>query len=149
MVKRITNKEKCRRLGVGIMQIIHDGRPHGRKDGSIPTKPTIPCPDVLEAVVLEDVEKWLSVNRIMFDRNNVGAGDLDGEGIRRYGIKSGGDIIGCLPNGIHLEIECKRGKGGVLSLGQQNRGTKVRQNNGVYLIVHSAEELEIMMRGLI
>lgn len=149
MPKRLTNKEKCRRLGTGILQIIKDGKPHGRKDGSILTKPTIPCPDVLEAVVLKDVEEWLGKNRIMYDRNNTGVGQLNGMGnMYRYGIKSGGDIIGCLPNGIHFEIECKRGQGGEMNLDQQKRRTKVRQNNGIYLIVHSVEELECMMQEI-
>jgi len=110
---------------------------------AISTHPTIPCPDVLEHVVLADCMAWLRKRKIMCDRNNVGMFNVPGtSGMCRFGIKFGGDIMGCLPNGRHLEVECKRGSGGSLSVGQQARRKKVLMNNGVYLVVHSVEELE-------
>lgn len=146
-------RDKLNRLGEGILHIRdhgYDKRLPGRKDGGIQTKPLVPCPDVLEAEVLKAVMTWLKRNRILCDRNNVGSGDLDNRGaIHSYGIKDGGDIIGCLPNGLHLEIEVKRGRGSVLSLGQQQRRDKVRKNKGVYLVVHGVPELELLMKELI
>ena len=53
--------------------------------------------------------------------------------------------MGCLPNGRHFEVEVKRGRGGSLSSGQQKRKRKIMSNNGVYLIVHSVEELEKLL----
>jgi hypothetical protein len=145
--------DKMRRLGEGILHIRDHGygkRLPGRKDGGISTKPIIPCPDVVEAEVLKAVMTWLKRNRILCDRNNVGSGDLDNRGaIHSYGVKYGGDIMGCLPDGIHFEIECKRGSGGVLSMGQQQRRDKVRKNHGVYLVVHGLPELEFLMKGLL
>lgn len=147
----MNKKEKFRRMGEGIINIRNHGTPKvGRADGSIGTKPSVPCPDVLEAVVLDEVESWLGRNRIVYDRNNTGSGDIRGDGrIFRYGIKDAGDIIGLLPSGRHLEIECKRGRGGSWSLGQQERCKKIRENNGIYMVVHGACELEILMGELL
>jgi hypothetical protein len=121
----------------------------GRKDGSIGTKPTIPCEDVLENVVQEECIEWLGKHGIIGDRNNVGTFSVPGSGMRRFGIKDAGDWIGLLPNGRHIEIEFKRGKGGSLSNGQQKRKRKIMSNNGVYLIVHSAEELEKLLMPIL
>lgn len=146
MPKRRTKKDLIRMLGKGYVDTIHHGSPQGRVDGSVGTKPTVLCENVLEKEVLNKCMHWLKVNRILCDRNNTGAGDIDGTGRTfRYGIKDAGDIIGCLPDGKHFEIECKRGKGGTLSLGQQKRMKKVRANNGVYIIVHGEPELKKLM----
>lgn len=149
----MNKRQKLKRLGDGILHIRDHGfgkRIPGRKDGAEATKPMIPCPDVLEAEVLKAVMMWLKRNRIQCDRNNVGSGDLDNRGeIHSYGIKYGGDIMGCLPNGVHFEIECKRGSGGTLSLGQQERRDLIRKNKGVYLVIHGTPELELLMRGLL
>jgi hypothetical protein len=148
--KRKTKKERVRILGKGICDIIHHGKPQGRKDGSVGTKPTVPCADVKEDVVLDGVSTWLGMHRILYDRNNTGSGDLRGDGRTfRYGIKDAGDIIGCLPNGKHFELELKRGRGGSWSLGQQQRCDKVKLNNGVYLLIHGVPELETMFLPLL
>jgi len=77
--KRKTKKEKTRILGKGIVDIIHHGKPQGRVDGSVGTKPTVWCEDVLEDDVKNECSKWLAARRIMFDRNNVGMGDIGGD----------------------------------------------------------------------
>jgi hypothetical protein len=61
-----------------------------------------------------------------------------------YGIKNSGDIHGMLKNnwGKHFEIECKRGSGGRLSAGQQQRRKDVRANDSLYFVCHGVEELE-------
>lgn len=103
---------------------------------------------MLEADVLRGCMQWLKSHSIVCDRNNTGLIDVRG-GKMRFGIKGGGDIIGCLPNGRHYEIECKRGRGGSLSPGQQQRKRKIMSNNGVYLIVHSVEELEKLLMPIL
>ncbi len=139
MTKRPTKKQTFQSYHDHILQ-----KPTKRK--SIPTKPTIACEDVLEHEVLSGCMSWLSKRRIIGDRNNVGKFDPRDTGeLMQFGIVDGGDWIGLLPNGRHLEIECKRGRGGTLSVGQQKRRKKILMNNGVYLIVHSAEELELLM----
>ncbi|KKN71946.1 hypothetical protein LCGC14_0415920 [marine sediment metagenome] len=120
----------------------------GRKDDSIGTKPTIPCPDVPESVVLKNCLEWLHKRGIVCDRNNTGLIDVRG-GKMLFGIKGAGDIVGCLPSGRHFEIEVKRGRGGSLSSGQQKRKRKIMSNNGVYLIVHSVGELEKLLMSIL
>jgi len=149
-IARLTQAQKKKMLGKGICDIIHHGKPQGRKDGSVGTKPTVLCDDVKEDVVLDEVTSWLGKHRILYDRNNTGSGDLRGDGrMFRYGIKDGGDIMGCLPNGIHFELELKRGRGGTWSDGQQKRCAKVRTNKGVYLLIHGVPELETMFLPLL
>jgi len=99
-----------------------------------------------EAEVLKDCIAWCKHNRLVADRMNVGAGALGESGYRTYGIKGAGDIIGLLHNGRHFEIECKSGKGGVWSDAQQKRREKIVNSNGLYVVVHSVEELEMLMK---
>lgn len=112
------------------------------KDGSIATHSVVPVPDLLESVVLKGCINWLKRHRIFCNRHDAGAGDVSGAGYATYGIKGAGDIIGLLPNGIHFEIEVKRGSGGRLSKGQQKRQKDIWANCGLYYVVHGVSELE-------
>jgi hypothetical protein len=137
------------KLGAGIAKMVRAKRlgiPHkpGRKDGGIPTKPAVPCKDVKEAVVLEECMSWLIRHRCGAWRMNVTAADLDGGGIRQFGIKGAGDILACY-NGRYIEIECKRGRGGILSTNQQRHREQVLRYGGLYLVIHGVEELEFFM----
>lgn len=116
-------------------------RPHA-KDGSIATHSVVSVPDLSEAIVLQDCLKWLKQHRIVANRNNVGSGQMGESGFYSYGIKNAGDIIGLTKRGIHFEIEVKRGRGGRLSVGQQKRMLMIRENNGIYLVIHGIAELE-------
>ncbi len=119
-------------------------RPQRRaKDGSIPTHPVVSCPDIPEREVLKQCLKWLRARRVFHDRHDCGSGP----GHARYGIKGAGDIIGILPDGRHLEVECKKGKGGQLSKEQQERMQGVRETAGQYWICHGVPELEVCWRG--
>lgn len=120
------------------------------KDGSVPTHPVIEvrCP-YPEKDVLHDCLIWLRKHKIFCNRHDSGGADIAGAGHAIYGIKSAGDIIGLLPNGIHFEIECKAGKGGRLSAGQQRRMLDIQHNNGLYFVVHGLPELEYYFEGLI
>ena len=132
---------KCIKTGIKVKR-------SGAKDGSIPTHPVVPVDETKsEADVLKDCTAWLKHHGIMCDRNNVGAGVMGASGFHSYGIKDGGDIIGWFPNGIHFEVECKRGAGGRLSKGQQKRIRDVRDGNCYYFIVHGAEELKYYFEG--
>lgn len=145
-MKKQTKKQKFNDLANAVGQI-RRGEPVrriGAKDGSIPTHSVVPVnPKLLEAEVLSDCIRWLRRHYIFYNRHDVGAGDIAGMGYATYGIKFAGDIIGILkPNGKHFEIECKRGSGGRLSVGQQKRVRDVRDNGGLYFVVHGVEELE-------
>jgi hypothetical protein len=52
------------------------------------------------------------------------------------------DLTGILPNGIRLEVECKRRFGGVQSQAQKEWQKFIEENNGIYLLVHSGKELK-------
>jgi len=116
------------------------------KDGSITVKPRMDVPPYPESTVLKECMSWLKERGIMADRNNVGTGSVGTSGIYSYGIKSGGDIFVVLKGGIHMEIECKSGKGGRWSIGQQKRKSKVESRNAIYIIVCGVTELEDYFR---
>lgn len=150
MAKPPTKKQKLDNCYEVYHHAKHGTRPTRKaRDGSIPTHPVVPVPDILERDVLKECIKWLKSHHIFCDRHDCGAGNVSGAGYATYGIKHAGDIHGILPNGIHLEIECKRGKGGRLSIWQQKRMADVRATNGVYLVVHGVAELEFLMKGLV
>lgn len=136
-----------------IIKAMKEDKPIKRthaKDGSIATHPVI---DIVfpksEKIVLSMCLEWLKIKRIFCKRSNVGAGEFGSSGYRVYGIVGSADITGLLPNGIRLEIECKAGKGGRLSKAQQKWMRDIRNNNGLYFIVHDVEELEYYFKELI
>ena len=131
---------------------IHEGKKVKRsiaKDGSIATHAVVSVLPSLEAEVLKNCLSWLKAHGILADRNNVGSGQMGESGFYSYGIKNAGDIVGALKTGQHFEIECKRGKGGRLSIGQQKRIKKVHKNNCLYFVVHGLPELEYYFAELI
>lgn len=151
MAKKRTVAQKKQDL-FDVYKCLREGRPVKEsiaKDGSIATHSVVPVmPGLSEATVLSDCVEWLRARGVIADRNNTGFGDIGGTGaMYRYGIVNGGDIIGVLQSGIHLEIECKKSNGGRLSTGQQKRMEKVRGNNGAYFVVHGTEELEFYMEN--
>ena len=115
---------------------------------SISTHPVVSVPNKSEAKVLAECLHWLKQHRVFHNRHDCGAGDL-GHGFATYGIKHSGDIHGILLSGVHFEVECKRGGGGRLSEGQQQRMWDVRATGGEYWVVHGVEELVHYMRGLV
>ena len=145
-MKKQTKAQKFADLANVIKQI-NAGEPVkriGRKDGSIGTKPVVPCPVLPEKEVLVECMQWLRLRCIFHNRHDAGAGDIAGYGYATYGIKGSGDIHGMLKHrgGQHFELECKAGKGGTLSAGQRKRMHQVRDNGGLYFVVHGIPELE-------
>lgn len=130
-----------------IAHIVMHGAKQKRKDGSVKTVPVLKT-DQSEHQVLAECMSWLRRRNIIADRNNVGMFET-GSGPRRFGIKDAGDIIGLLPSGKHLEIECKRGSGGRLSVEQQKRQQRIIESRGIYLVIHSVAELESMIEPLL
>ena len=122
----------------------------GTKDGSIATHPVVQVnPKLLEKDILRDCIVWLNRHYIFHNRHDSGSfQNIHGQW-GTYGIKGAGDIIGLLETGQHFELECKRGLGGRLSLEQQKRMKQIRENNGLYFVVHGIEELEYYFKDLI
>jgi len=121
----------------------------GTKDGSIATHPVVEVFNHPEKVVLASCLTWLYARNIFCNRHDAGSFQNQHGQWGTYGIKGSGDIIGLLKTGQHFEIECKRGSGGRLSAKQQKRMQQIRENNGLYFVVHGVEELEYYMRDLI
>ena len=110
-----------------------------RKDGSLPTHPTHPI-EKPEAEVLAECLEYLRRKGYQADRQNNGKFYTNG-GWHTYGIVGSGDIIGMTEEGRHIEVECKAGMWGVWKIEQQRRCERVRRHKGLYLLVHSVEEL--------
>ena len=105
--------------------------------------------DKSEADVLKECLSWLKIHHIFVNRMNVGSGTLGAGGFHTYGIAGAGDIVGLLQNGRHLEVECKAGRGGVMSVKQLKREADITKNNGIYIVVHSVAELEYYLEDVI
>lgn len=126
-----------------IAHIVKHGERQKRKDGGVQVKPTILCDNIPESEVLKDVISLCNRLQIRVRRNNVGKFFIDGKW-REYGIKHAADLIGNIGS-LYIEIECKKGKGGVWSRGQQVHAEKVRSSGGIYVLVHSAEECRLLI----
>lgn len=144
-MKRQTKKQKFNDFANAYHQM-RRGEPVkriGAKDGSIRTHPVVPVdPKKLEHEVLADCLAWLKKHHVFCNRHDCGTVDVVGAGWAVYGIKNSGDIHGLNRQGIHFELETKRGSGGRLSEGQQKRKQMIQKNNGIYLIIHGWQELE-------
>ena len=125
------------------------GRKGVRKDGSIGTKPVVSVDsNATEDEVEELCNSWLERHGCVMDRLNNGAGVLgNSPNYYTYGIIGGGDQVGMLPGGRHLEVEYKKGKGGSLSRAQIDRMARVKRGGGVYIVVHGLPELEHKLKG--
>lgn len=145
-MKKQTKAQKFNDLANAVQQINAGKKVKriGAKDGSIASKLVVPCPDLPERDIKKQCIAWLRKHHIFCNGHDTGAGDIAGMGYATYGIKGSGDIHGMLRehHGQHFEIECKKGKGGRLSKGQIKRMHDVRDNGGLYFVVHGVPELE-------
>ena len=101
-----------------------------------------------ENIVLSQCLKYLEVLQIYHWRNNTGALKI-GRRFIRFGFPGSSDILGILPDGRFLAIECKREKGGRLSEAQKDFISRINDNGGVAMCVHSLEELQENMRKIL
>lgn len=110
-------------------------------------------PPVSEAVVLKACLDYLTkVRRVRAWRQNSGTAQYaahavpayGGEVIRprrvAFGLRGAADITGILPDGRRLEVECKR-PGGRQEPHQKKFQAMIEENNGVYILARSADEL--------
>jgi len=146
MKRRQTKLQKFNDLANAIGQIRRGDKVKriGAKDGSIRTHAVVPvrCP-YPECDVVHDCLVWLRKHHIFCNRHDAATLQNNRGQYGTYGIKGSGDIHGMLKNnwGKHFEIECKRGSGGILSVGQQKRMRDVHANDSLYFVVHGVEEL--------
>lgn len=102
-----------------------------------------------ENEVLASCIELLSLMNIYCWRNNTGAlKDATGRLIR-FGKVGSSDILGVLPDGKFLAVECKKSKGGIVSEYQEEFLQEINNCGGVGLVVRSSEELlnELKKRG--
>lgn len=101
--------------------------------------------NIPESDVLKGCLEFLKLHQIFCFRNNTGS-YRKGNSYIRYGMVGSSDILGILPNGQFLAVECKRGKGGKLSEEQILFLDNINRNGGVGICVNSVEALEEKLR---
>ena len=98
----------------------------------------------LEKYVLGGCIRVLKRHGCFCWRQNTGAFKVDNR-FFRSSIAGVSDIIGVLPDGHFISVECKREKGGRVSMKQEQFIANVRGNSGYALVVHDETELEIFL----
>lgn len=106
---------------------------------------------VHEAVVLRQVEEWLTARRIWHMRCNNSAGKAaSGQFMRAFTCNghavTGVSDIYAVKDGVSIWIECKRPVGGRLSDGQKNFLDAMNRNGAVGIVVNGVESLESQLR---
>lgn len=96
-----------------------------------------------ENQVVRECLKLLHAQGIFAWRNNTGAVSI-GNRFVRYGYTGSADIIGLMPCGQFLAVECKA-PGGKQSSAQKIFQEKIETNGGRYLLVDSASKLQELL----
>ena len=94
---------------------------------------------VPEAAVLRGCLAYLRLKNICHWRQNTGSVKIE-ERYVQFGEKGLADIIGILPDGKFLAVECKSAKG-TQTIHQRNFQLIVERSGGVYLLVKDAQHL--------
>lgn len=101
-----------------------------------------------ESMIVNQCIRWLYDNRLFFYRNNTGAYKPEGSGrFIRYGFPGSSDIVGII-QGRYIAIEAKTERG-KQSDKQKAFQERVEASGGVYLLVHSLDELIEAMKPLL
>ena len=142
-ISRSQIAQQARPLGDLIIKIAKLKR-EGVDDPWQYIKPPIPKPKKkkrksLETQIVRECLRLLYELGIFAYRQNTRVLYVDGRPIQ-FGYPGSGDIGGLLPDGRRLEIECKSPTG-KQTAAQKTFQQKIESNNGVYLLVRSAKEL--------
>ena len=111
-----------------------------------PTRRAPPPPP--ESAVLRDCLAYLSLMGVFAWRQNTGAGNLGPEDRKRFvrfGFAGVSDIIGIMPDGRFLAVECKR-VGGVVSQAQRAFLDEVERRGGVAVVAHCVDDLDAALQ---
>jgi hypothetical protein len=84
---------------------------------------------------------YLAIRGIFAWPNNTGAVQVDGKRFVRFGRKGSPDILGILPGGRILCVECKS-KRGRQTAEQKDFEAEVTRRGGVYVLARGFEDLE-------
>jgi len=99
-----------------------------------------------ESRVLSSCLHYLQARRIFHWRNNTGAVQIAPGRFMRFGRKGSSDILGVLPGGRFLAVECKA-KGGRLSPEQKKYIDEINEAGALALCVRGWEELDQELRA--
>ena len=99
-----------------------------------------------ESRVLTDCLRYLQIRGIYHWRNSTGAVQIAPGRFMRFGKVGSSDILGVLPGGRLLCVECKAPEGGRLSSEQKQFLTDVRNLGALALVVRGWQELEEALR---
>jgi hypothetical protein len=99
-----------------------------------------------ESQVLEGCLHYLQVRGIFHWRNNTGAVQVRPGQFMRFGKVGSSDILGVLPGGRFLAVECKAPDGGRLSPEQKQFLADVRELGALALVVKGWWELDEALR---
>jgi hypothetical protein len=89
--------------------------------------------------------KYLRMRNIYAWRNNTGAVQIRPGQFMGFGKRGSSDILGILPGGRILCIECKA-KGGRLSSEQREFMDRVRGLGGMTIVAHSFKDIDEALR---
>jgi hypothetical protein len=94
-----------------------------------------------ESEVLRACLDYLAARGIFAWRNNTGGARVEGNRFIRFGVKGSPDILGVMPDGRILCVECKSAKGR-LTREQREFGEAVLRRGGVYVVARGVEDLQ-------
>ncbi len=109
-----------------------------------PAQPRPSAGSSREAPVLRACLQWLRKHGVFAWRNNSGMLWANGQPVA-FGYPGSADILGLLPDGRFLAVECKSEKGRQSPL-QKTFEENIKRNNGVYVLAYSAADLEVALR---
>ena len=164
IVKAAVERDKIRKQGPALADLIgrmSKAKAEGRNPwdekpataSSIPPhlRPTVPEPRLSkkaksqpENKVVQACFQVLKAHGIFAWRNNTGCAWIGNRPIR-YGLPGSADILGLLPNGRFLAVECKSAKGTQSNV-QKTFEENITRNNGIYVLVRDASKLEEVLR---
>lgn len=96
--------------------------------------------DTPETMVVGSCLSLLAIMGIYAWRNNTGALMNKSGRLVRYGLKGSSDILGILPDGRFLAVECKTSTGRIRPE-QKTFLEAITNNRGVALLVRNTDEL--------
>jgi hypothetical protein len=98
-----------------------------------------------EGKIVKECLEWLNASGYYCWRNNSGAVRSDGRMVR-YGKVGSSDILGIMPDGRFMAIECKV-DGGLVTKAQASFLCAIARPGGFARIIHSLEELIQEVKG--
>lgn len=102
-----------------------------------------------ESEILKECLSVLKEMGIFCWRQNTGAFQTKSGGFFRSSMAGVSDIIGILPDGRFLAIECKREKGGVLSSKQIEFLGNIDKNKGIAIVARDSTKLKDVLAQII